>query len=58
MSSDDAKNVDQGSMMDSQDNPERVSQICQSKKTTLLGLHRYDDMMDSMMHNHTYARKC
>ena len=40
-SSDDAKIVDLGSMMDSQDNPESVSQIYKSKKTALLGLHIY-----------------
>ena len=40
-SSNDAELVDMGSMMDSQDKPEHISQICKSKKTTLLGLHIY-----------------
>ena len=38
---DNAEIVDLGSMMDSQDKPKKVSQICKSKKTTLLGLHIY-----------------
>ena len=47
-SSDDAKILDLGSMMVTQDNPERISQIYQSKKITLLEFHyknaRYADL--------------
>ena len=38
-SSDDAKILDLGSMMATQDNLERISHICQSKEITLLGFH-------------------
>ena len=50
-SSDDAENKDLGSMMDTQDNPERVSQIFQSNKTTLLGLHVYTIGYEDLLHN-------
>ena len=50
-SSDDAENRDSGSMMDTQDNPENVSHICQSKKTNLLELHKYTVGYEDMLHN-------
>ena len=47
-SSNDAKILDLGSMMATQDNLERISQICQYKKITFLGFHyataRYEDL--------------
>ena len=45
------KNRDPSSMMDTQDNLEKVSQIRQSKKTTLLGLHIYTAGYADLLHN-------